>query len=73
MTALRTRLEQVNAELDRYDLCIKQLDNGRFAIHAINRKAALAGFDTYTRQRGSFDTLEAAYWSAKSFYATAKK
>jgi hypothetical protein len=56
------RLEQINAELDGRDLIVKQLDNGRYAIYDIQRKGHL-GFDTYTRRRGSFDTLEAAYSS----------
>jgi hypothetical protein len=37
-----------------------QLDSGRLAFYRINRGAGYAGYDTYIRLRGTYDTVQSA-------------
>jgi hypothetical protein len=53
-------LERINAELSGRNLCLMQLDNLKFAFYRINRGAGYGGYDTYTRLRGGYDSVQSA-------------
>jgi hypothetical protein len=55
-------LERANRALSKRDLYLMREHDGRYSVYYINRGAGYAGYDTYTRLRGSstYDTVQQA-------------